>query len=108
MSKRKGKPRPLKPEPVAAPAVPELTASRLTPIRRRVVVAKGLLAIAGVGAFGAAFAVGRAHNPGQSKRLRLRPLAASPRYMTRVAAVIGDADVVVPPLASPEAATKQS
>jgi len=90
------------------PEKPTPDESRLTPIHRRISVAKAVLAIGGAGIFGTAFALARSNHPGQSKKPRLRPLAASPRYMTRVAAVIGDADVVVPPLASPEAATKQS
>jgi hypothetical protein len=81
--------------------------ARLAPVRRRVAVAKAGLAIVGAAVFGAAFALSRVHNPSHPK-LHLRPLAASPGYLAEVRAHLGDAGIIVPPLSSPAAATRQT
>lgn len=81
--------------------------SRLAPIRRRVRLAKAGFALGAALVFGTALAVARLHHPGQSKE-RLRPLGATRSYFEGVAANIGDAGIVRPPLSSPTAATNVS
>ena len=82
-------------------------AGRLTPVRRRVALAKTGLAVAGAIVFGAALELSRAHSTGHAK-LHLRPLAPTPRYSADVRNNVGEPGVIEPPVATPAAATSQS
>jgi hypothetical protein len=88
-------------------ASPDAEGSRLAPVRRRIALAKAGFAVGAALVFGTALAVARWHHPGQPKE-RLRPLAATQHYFDGVAANIGDAGIVQPPLSSPTAATNVS
>jgi Ni,Fe-hydrogenase I small subunit len=80
---------------------------RIEPVRRRVAVAKAVLAIGAAAAFGGAVALSRWHNSGHSKQ-PLRPLAPSRRYREAVHTKVGTPGIIDPPIASPSAATHVS
>ena len=86
----------------------EVERNRIEPVRRRVAVAKAVLAIGAAAAFGGALALSRQHSPGHPKG-RLRPLGVLPGYVTAVRRNLGiHAGVIEPPVASPSAATHVS
>ena len=83
-----------------------MEARRIEPVRRRVAVAKAVLAIAAATTFGGALALSRQHNPSHPK-VRLQPLGVVPGYAAHVRRIAG-AGAIRAPLASPSAATHVS
>ena len=80
--------------------------SRIEPVRRRVAVAKAVLAIGAAAAFAGALALSRQHSPSKPK-VRLPPLGVLPGFAAQVRK-IGGPGAIRPPLASPAAATHVS
>jgi len=88
-------------------ATADVDPRRIEPIRRRVVVAKAVLAIGAAAAFGSAVALSRLHNAGHTKQ-PLRPLGVLPGYRASVRKNVGSTGVIEQPVASPSAATHVS
>ena len=80
---------------------------RMEATRRRITVAKAVLAIGAAAVFGGVLALTRLHNPGHPKPRPLRPLGVSRDYADTVHKTIGPG-AIQRPLRSPSAATHVS